>query len=164
MAGVPSDVITGRMDGAPSSEWTARAVDERAGLPVTDLVAELRDNTERLVEAVADSATPAPIWDIAVHHADLHEALGKKELSPQLWQPVLDGVAANMLGERPVTVRTGDGEYGAGGTELTVPSYELFRSLFSRRSRSQIGSWAGDALNPDEICVFGARDDDQPVP
>ena len=45
-----------------------------------------------------------------------------------------------------------------------MPAYELFRTLFSRRSRSQIASWAGDALDPDEICVFGARDDDQPVP
>ncbi len=81
-----------------------------------------------------------------------------------MWQPVLDAVAANMLGERPVTVRTGETEYGAGGPVLTVPAYELFRTLFSRRSRDQIKSWAGDALEPDEICIFGARDDDQPVP
>ncbi len=131
---------------------------------MTDLVSEMRDNADALVDAVSDRPRPAPIWDISVHHADLHETLGKNELLPQLWQPVLDGVAANMLGERPVTVRTEAGEYGAGGTELTVPAYELWRALFSRRSRGQIASWAGDALNPDEICVFGARDDDQPVP
>ena len=164
MAGVPMDVITGRMDGAPSPEWTARAVDERTGLPVADLVSEMRGNADLLVEAVADSPSPAPIWDIAVHLADVHEALGKKELPPALWQPVLDAIAPRMLGERPVTVQTGEAAYGAGGTELTVPAYELFRTLFSRRSRNQIASWAGDSLDAEEICVFGARDDDQPVP
>lgn len=164
LAGGQSDIITGRMDGAPSPEWTARAVGERAGLSVPDLVSEINDHTEQLIEAVADSPRPAAIWDIAVHHADLLEALGKGEPAPELWQPVLDGVAPRMLGERPVTVRTGAAEYGAGGTELTVPAYELFRALFSRRSRSQIASWAGDTLSPDEICIFGARDDDQPAP
>ncbi len=124
----------------------------------------MTDNADALVAALADSPRPAPIWDVAVHHADLHEALGKKELPPELWQPVLEAAAPRMLGERPVTVRTGEAEYGAGGVELSVPAYELFRTLFSRRSRSQIASWAGDALDPEEICIFGARDDDQPVP
>jgi len=164
MAGCQSDVITGRMDGAPSPEWTARAVGERAGLSVADLVGEINDHTEALIEAVAESPRPAPIWDITVHHADVFEALGRGELAPELWQPVLDGAGPQMLGERPVTVRTGAAEYGAGGTELSVPAYELFRTLFSRRSRSQIASWAGDVLSPDEICIFGAREDDQPAP
>jgi hypothetical protein len=164
LAGCPADVITGRMDGAPAPEWTARAVSERTGLTVTDLVEEMHKNADPLIDALADNERPAPIWDIAVHHADLHEALGKKELPRQLWQPVLDAVAPRMLGERPVTVRTGADEYGAGGSELAVPAYELFRTLFSRRSRDQISSWAGEALSPDEICIFGARDDDQPGP
>jgi uncharacterized protein (TIGR03083 family) len=164
LAGSASDVVTGRMDGAPAPEWTARHVGERVGLTVDDLVAELRDTADAVIDAVADSPRPAAIWNIAVHHADLHEALGRRELAPELWQPVLDAAAAMMLGERSVTVQTGAGAYGAGGPELAVPAYELFRSLFSRRSRGQIASWAGDALDPEEICVFGARDDDQPVP
>ena len=49
-------------------------------------------------------------------------------------------------------------------TTGVVPPYELFRALFSRRSRGQIAAWAGDAVDPDQVCVFGARDDDQPVP
>jgi uncharacterized protein (TIGR03083 family) len=164
LAGGQADVVTGRMDGAPAPEWTARHVGERVGLAVADLVSEIREHAEPLVEVVADSPRPAPIWDIVVHHADLHEALGKKELPQQLWRPVLDAVAPVLLGERSVTVQTGEAVYGAGGTELAVPAYELFRTLFSRRSRGQIASWAGDALSADEICVFGARDDEQPIP
>ena len=77
---------------------------------------------------------------------------------------MLDGVAPYKLAEQPVTVRAGDATYGGGGPEVDVPPYELFRALLSRRSRSQIAVWAGDALDPDQVCVFGARDDDQPVP
>ena len=73
-------------------------------------------------------------------------------------------MAPYKLAEQPVTVRAGDATYGGGGPEVDVPPYELFRALFSRRSRSQIAVWAGDALDPDQVCVFGARDDDQPVP
>jgi uncharacterized protein (TIGR03083 family) len=135
MAGCPDDVINGRMDGAPSPEWTARAVDERAGLPVAELVSEMRGNTDSLLEAVAESSSPAPVWDIAVHHADLHEALGKKELSPALWQPVLDAIAPRMLGERR------DGAGGAGLravpdavlAALAQPDRELGRRLAGPR-------------------------------
>jgi uncharacterized protein (TIGR03083 family) len=167
LAGCPADVVTGRMDGAPTPEWAARHVSERIGLAVADLLAELQERQEALLAAVADSPRPAPIWDIAVHHADLREALGRSELAPHLWRPVLDAAAQMMLGERPVTVRTGpddDSVYGGGGVELTVPAYELFRAVFSRRSRAQIAAWAGDSITADDLCVFGARDDDQPVP
>jgi hypothetical protein len=68
------------------------------------------------------------------------------------------------LSEQPVTIRVGDATYGGGGPEVDVPPYELFRAIFSRRSRSQIAAWAGDSVDPDQICIFGARDDDQPVP
>ena len=104
------------------------------------------------------------VWNIVVHHADLHEALGRGEMAAPLWQPVLDAAAPYKLGEQAVTVYAGDAAYGGGGPEVTVPPYELFRALFSRRSRSQIAAWAGDAVDPDQVCVFGARDDDQPVP
>jgi uncharacterized protein (TIGR03083 family) len=169
LAGCPADIVTGRMDGAPTPEWTARHVSERIGLTVADLVAEIHEHQEALIAAVADRPRPAPIWDIAVHHADLQEALGRGELPLALWRPVLDAAAQMMLGERPVTVRTdpddaGYGAVGTGSSVLTVPAYELWRALFSRRSRRQIAAWAGHALSADDICVFGPRDDDQPVP
>jgi uncharacterized protein (TIGR03083 family) len=164
LAGGPADIVSGRMDGATSPRWSDRHVTERIGLPVADLVDEIRRNADALVEAVEGVDRPAPIWDIAVHHADLHEALGRGEMAPPLWQPVLDGAAPYRLAEQPITVYAGDAAYGAGGPEAIVPPYELFRALFSRRSRSQIAAWAGDALDPEQVCVFGARDDDQPVP
>ena len=47
-----------------------------------------------------------------------------------------------------------------------VPDYELFRAFFSRRSRTQMTGW-GTTLDParlDGLCIFGPRDDDQPMP
>src|SRR4051812_38428879 len=55
VAGGASDAVTGRMDGAPTPEWTSRHVSERAQLPVADLLEELRSHQDRLAESVADS-------------------------------------------------------------------------------------------------------------
>src|SRR3954454_7114805 len=76
LAGAASDAVTGRMDGAPGPEWTTRHVAERRGFPVADLVAELRTHQEAVVDASLDNPRPAIVWNIVVHHADLHEALG----------------------------------------------------------------------------------------
>ncbi len=92
------------------------------------------------------------MWDIAVHHADLHEALGLGLMPDRLWAPVLAGVAPMQL--------------GTAGLPEDVDHYELFRALFSRRSRTQMQTW-GLPLSPeqlDELCLFGPREDDQPVP
>ena len=98
---------------------------------------------------------PAIVWDIAVHHADLHEALGLGVMPEELWRPVLDAVLALRLGDEADGVRTG------------ASDYELFRALFSRRSRSQLGGWEIPGYDADRLAglgIFGPREDDQPVP
>jgi len=149
MVGVPSDMLSGRMDGAPGPGWTARAVAERRDRPVEDLVAELRSNADALVASVTDNPAPAPVWDLAVHHTDVHEALGLPRIPERLWQPVADALAQRA-------------------PELAgqVPAYELFRASFSRRSRGQMRAWGTDrsAEQLDDVCIFGPREDDQPVP
>lgn len=47
-----------------------------------------------------------------------------------------------------------------------IPAHELFRALFSRRSRTQMQSWGVevDSDRLDEMPIFGPREDDQPVP
>lgn len=152
LAGGPSDAVTGRMEGAPGPEWTARHVSERIGLPVADLVAEMRTHQDAIAASTVDNPRPAIVWDIAVHHADLHEALGRPALDGRFWEPVLAQVAAMRL--------------GTAGVPPEVEPYELFRALFSRRSRTQMQAW-GLPLSPeqlDELCLFGPREDDQPVP
>jgi uncharacterized protein (TIGR03083 family) len=148
LAGVASDMVTGRTDGAPSPEWTARHVGERVVLPLADLVAELESHQDAVTASLAEGS-PAPVFDIATHHADLHEALGLHPMPEELWRPVADAVR-----ER------------AGGLADAVSPYELFRAVFSRRSRAQMQGW-DTLLTPEEldaVCLFGPREDDQPVP
>lgn len=164
LAGVAADTVNGDTDGAPGPAWTENQVTSRAGVSATDAVTELRGHVGEVVALVEDNPAPAVVWDVVVHHADLHEALGRPRMAEHLWQPVLDAVAPRVLGRKQVTVSTGDAVYGGGGEPVVADPYELFRTLFSRRSRGQIEAWAGDALDPDEICIFGAREDDQPVP
>lgn len=149
LAGGAADSVGGRMEDAPGPAWTSRHVSERRHLPVADLVTELRLNQDAVADAAARADTPAMVWDIVVHHADLHEALGKHRMAEHLWAPVAEAVATRAQ-------------------ELvgTVPPYELFRAVFSRRSRDQMRSWDVGLSEErlEEIPIFGARDDDQPVP
>lgn len=151
LAGVSSDGVTGRMDGAPGPAWTERHVGERADVPVTDLAAELRSHQDAVAASLVGHPGPAIVFDIATHHADLHEALGRGQLPEHFWAPVL--------------ARVGPGRFGA-ALPSEVEPYELFRAIFSRRSRSQMQAWglplSADQL--DEVCVFGPREDDQPIP
>ncbi|GAA5155714.1 hypothetical protein GCM10023340_41710 [Nocardioides marinquilinus] len=148
LAGGPADAVTGRMDGAPSPEWTARHVAERTHLPVPELVAELETNRDVTAERAAEAQTPAVVWDIAVHHADLHEALGRGRLSDHLWRPIVD-----ELGPQRTPDLVG-----------VLEPYELFRALFSRRSRTQLDDAGVPGDRVDAVGIFGPRDDDQPVP
>ena len=151
LAGGPADSLAGRTEGAPGPEWTARHVAERRGRPVVELTGEMAANQDAVAESTVDNPRPAVVWDIAVHHADLHEALGLGVLPERMWAPVLAAVAPMMFGTTPPP---------------DVDEYELFRALFSRRSRTQMQAW-GLPLSPDQLdqlCIFGPREDDQPVP
>ncbi|MFB9315485.1 maleylpyruvate isomerase N-terminal domain-containing protein [Nocardioides plantarum] len=148
LAGGATDNLTGRVDDAPGPRWTARHVGERVEQPVPDLVAELRANADAVAASTVDNPRPAIVWDIAVHHADLHEALGLPRLPDHLWTPVVEMV----------------GPWRAPDLVGTVEPYELFRGLFSRRSRTQMHRWGLDDDGVEAVCIFGPRDDDQPVP
>lgn len=151
LAGGPADAVTGRMEGAPGPEWTARHVSERVHLPVADLVEEMLSHQGAVIASTVDNPRPAIVWDIAVHHADLHEAFGLGEPPEPLWRPVVDTLAPRVLD---------------GTTVEGVAPYELFRGLFSRRSRAQMRAW-GLPLSPEQLdglCIFGPREDDQPTP
>jgi uncharacterized protein (TIGR03083 family) len=152
LAGSPADALSGRMDGAPGPGWTARHVAERSDRSVEDLTAELRGSVNAVTATLEGNDRPALVWNAAVHHADLHEALAKGAPPEAMWQPVVDAMSPSLGEHAPAF---------AG-----VPDYELFRMFFSRRSRSQTAAW-GTGLDQDTLdsfSIFGARDDGQPVP
>jgi uncharacterized protein (TIGR03083 family) len=152
LAGSPSDALSGRMDGAPGPEWTSRHVAERAERSTAELVAEIRGLVDDVVLTLEGNDRPALVWNVAVHHADLHEALGKGRPPTEMWQPVVDAMRPSLAESAPAFAE--------------VPDYELFRAFFSRRSRSQTAAWDTglDQETLDGLSIFGPRDDDQPVP
>ncbi|TIC82841.1 maleylpyruvate isomerase N-terminal domain-containing protein [Nocardioides sp. GY 10127] len=171
LAGGAADHVTGRLDGAPGPGWTHRHVEERREDGVRALLAELAAHGVSVREQLGDSPRPASVWDLAVHTADLHEALGLGRPASGLWAAVTHAVAPALLSGVPRRFQVGAARYGAGAPGddelLELDEYELFRGAFSRRSRSQMAAWCGGALDAatlDGLCVFGPREDDQPVP
>lgn len=177
LAGVASDAVHGRTDGAPGPAWTGPQVADRAGRALDDVVAEWADVGAQVRDALAARKMPLQIvHDALTHEADLREAFGLGPLPGDVVRhaigtvakPVVKGVA----GDGALVVRAGEQEYRGGPdqateTTLTVEPYELYRGLISRRSRAQMRAWdwSGDRERyVDALPVFGPRDDDQPLP
>jgi uncharacterized protein (TIGR03083 family) len=150
LCGSPADALSGRMDGAPGPGWTQRHVAERESYDVADLCAELRGGVDAVAASLEDNDRPALVWNVAVHHADLHEALGKGAPPEEMWHPVVEAMEPSL------------GEHAA--ALAGVPDYEKFRMFFSRRSRAQTAAWDTglDQETLDGFSLFGPREDDQP--
>lgn len=180
LVGVAADAASGRLDGAPGEQWTARHVAERRGNSVRELLTEW----DRVGPVVESSLTgqrfsgPGPAPDLICHEADLREALGLSRVDREHWQqPFLESML-RLLRRRlqhATTVLIRDehgGEWRCGSGEpvtvLRVDGYELMRAMFSRRSRRQIAAWDWAPAPAEQMIeqfgVFGLRDDDQPVP
>jgi uncharacterized protein (TIGR03083 family) len=180
LVGGAADTASGRVDGAPGGQWTARHVGERRGCSVRELLAEW----ERVGPAVEASLTgqqftgPSLAADVICHEADLREALGLSRVDREHWhQPFLE-VMMLLLGRRlrqttTVLIRDEHGQQWRCGSgdptmRLHADGYELLRAMFSRRSRRQIAAWdwtptpTGEVI--DSFGAFGPRDDDQPIP
>lgn len=154
LAGGASDLVSGRMEGAPSDEWTARHVAERAGVPADDLLEQWNESGTRI-----DAMERIPFqlaMDAITHEADLRAALGRERLPDAVWQPTLVWMAPRRLTD--VTVKTEFGALGDGPITLEVDGYELWRAFFGRRSRRQMESWNwSDPAPIEKIPFFPSR-------
>jgi len=100
LVGGAADTASGRLDGAPGDEWTARHVAERRQRPVGELLAEweLVGPTVEL-SLTGEVRGPNLAADIICHEGDLHEALGLPRPDRHHWQPVLEAMMG-LLGRR----------------------------------------------------------------
>lgn len=180
LVGGAADAASGRVDGAPGEQWTARHVAERRGYSIGELLTEWEHVSPAVEASLAGQQFTGPSLaaDVICHEADLREALGLARVDREYWhQPFLE-VMMLLLGQRlrhttMVKVRDEHGhEWRCGSGEPTMllrtDGYELLRAMFSRRSRRQIAAWdwtptpTGKVI--DSFGVFGTRDDDQPIP
>jgi len=177
LVGGAADTASGRLDGAPGDEWSARHVAERRQRPMGELLAEweLVGPTVEL-SLTGDVRGPNLAADIICHEGDLHEALGLPRPDRHHWQPVLEAMMG-LLGRRlrqPGTLVIRDEQdqewrFGEGDphTLLSADGYELLRGTFSRRSQRQIAGWnwtPTPAVRIHRFGAFGPREDDQPIP
>jgi uncharacterized protein (TIGR03083 family) len=176
LTGVAADIVNGRMENAPQPVWTEPQVAGRTGRTLDELAAEWDEHAPEVARRLAAREIGlATIFDSLTHEADLREAYG-------LGRPPGDvvGLAVAAVGKQLVKgyadapggllLRTEDGQWRLGSGDPTatadVSTYELFRAIFSRRSRAQLKAWSwhGDpSAYVDTLPIFGPRDDDQPV-
>ncbi|MFD9698997.1 maleylpyruvate isomerase N-terminal domain-containing protein [Lentzea sp. NPDC059081] len=155
LSGEASDLVSGRMEGAPSDEWTARHVAERADVPADDLLEQWNVFGDKIAELMPRLPYQLAL-DAITHEADLRAALGRERLPDSVWQPTLVWMAPRRLPS--VTVKTELGAIGDGPITLEVDGYELWRAFFGRRSRRQMESWGWSDPSPiDDIPFFPCR-------
>jgi uncharacterized protein (TIGR03083 family) len=179
LVGCAADAASGRVDGAPGDQWTARHVGERRRHSVGELLVEW----DRVGLAAESTLTEEQIFgpnmaaDVICHEADLHEALGLPRVDREHWQPFLEvmmlylrqqlrhGTTVLILDDEGHQWSCGSGEPT---TLLRADGYELLRATHSRRSRRQIVAWDWTPTAVEQMIerfgFFGPRDDDQPIP
>jgi uncharacterized protein (TIGR03083 family) len=175
LAGVASDAVHGRTEGWPGPTWTGSHVMEREGRAPDEVVAEWARVAPVVCEGIARRRiSRAIVHDVLTHEADLREAFALGRLPADVVDFALVRLVSLVLRGMPregvLVIHAGQKEWRGGDGEViatvTVPPYELYRGLMSRRSRAQMRAWAwsGDAERyVDALPVFGPRNDDQPV-
>lgn len=179
LVGGAADTASDRLDGAPSSRWSQRHVDERRHRTVGELLDEWDELAPTIESGLTDDMMLRPniVADALCHECDLRESLGLPPVDREHWQPFL-AVMMQYLTHRlrhdsTTIIRNEHGEQwicGAGEptTLLRVQGYELLRAAYSRRSQRQIAAWNWTPTPHQSLIrrigLFGPRLDDQPVP
>lgn len=147
LAGVAADLASGRVEGAPGAEWTARHVAEREDVPVLDLLEQWNTDGDQLVKIPSQLA-----MDALTHEADLRALLGRERVPDHAWQVVLTSIITRYLTD--LTVKTEFGTIGEGPVVVEADGYDFWRAFFGRRSREQMESWNWSTPFPVEKATF----------
>jgi uncharacterized protein (TIGR03083 family) len=180
MAGVPADILAGRLEGVATDPWTARQVAERADRSLQEICAELVElgpGMDEVLTAFGDAMDPRLFIDQWSHEQDVRGTLqrpGGRDVPIVGW---IAGALIGLMGDgwaskgRP-TVRivgtSGEWLLGEGEPELTLTTtdFELARGLVGRRSRDELlrMGWDGDAsavVDHLHVLPFAAADLDE---
>lgn len=134
MYGVCDDLLSGRLEGIGSDEWTRAQVERHGSKPLGDLLDEWAASAAAFDEIVLQIPEPANyqlIMDLATHEHDLRLALA----SPgEQDDPSLAIGAEYML----ISVRGKDAGLAEQIEGLGLSDFELLRALTGRRSMAQL--------------------------
>ncbi|MDQ1438235.1 MAG: hypothetical protein QOK43_1864 [Acidimicrobiaceae bacterium] len=161
LAGVPTDVLEGRLEGAGGNEWTAAQVELRKGRSVDELAEEWRataNQFDAMAKAAPEGLVGALASDVLQHELDLRGALerpaGESALSGlDFGLNFMAGYLDTRVGKAGLPalhVEAGNQEWtlgpGEAAARLTTTPIEFFRVLAGRRSEAQVRAldWQGD--------------------
>jgi uncharacterized protein (TIGR03083 family) len=162
--GSATDLVAGRLDGAPGEEWTAAQVESRRSCSTSDLIAEWEACAPAIEKLIDEGGHRGPlhfsledaiICDAVSHEYDIRGALGQpgaRDCDAVTFAVVF--YARNRveaMAKRGLSLRvclTDGGEFGEpdAAVTLTGDPFELLRAMAGRRSLSQLRelAWTGD--------------------
>ena len=161
MAGVPADILAGRLEGVATDPWTARQVAERAERSLKEICAELVEvgpAFDEVLTSFGDAMDPRLFIDQWSHEQDVRGTLqrpGGRDVPIVGW--IVNGLVGfpqeswGARGLPTVRIVGSTGEWllgdGAPALTLTTSDFELARVLVGRRSRDEFlrMGWDGDA-------------------
>ena len=173
VAGVADDVVNARTDGIATDAWTASQVERNARFELDELLARWESQAEQVADAIADAGQVAAAFDCHEHEHDLRHALDLPgDRDTEVVRVAARGLAEGLGVDFPTSVEV-DGvvltnAHEADGREphrevvlRAMTGFEVFRSRFGRRCRSQVEryAWSGPperiAITIDNWFIFG---------
>ena len=163
LAGVTSDVLGGRLEGAGTDPWTAVQVVDRRDRPLAEVLGEWNRDAPQL-EGVLDSFGAAGhqlVMDAVTHEHDLRNAVGAPGARDSDavvlaldWLMKAHQAAAAAGGHPGLRVVATDGDGASWEPEdgrpvvasVAAPTFELLRAFTGRRTEAELRSlpWDGD--------------------
>lgn len=168
LAGIPDDILNGRVDGIASDEWTEAQVAPRRDMPLDEMLAAWESDAVQVEPLVGSFGIMSGqfITDLLTHEHDIRDALGV----PGARESEGVAIAFDWLGARvgEARVRSGAGAlrllteagettFGDGEPTATARTtrFELLRAATGRRAMSQIETWDWDGDARPETVVLG---------
>ena len=136
MVGVPEAIMLGDMEGVAGEEWTQRQVERHRGDSLKDLADVWEVQGEQFLQILPNIPQPTLsqlVFDVTSHEHDVRHAVGRPGARDS-------GAVRVGLGFIKTVVDSRDGIDIAVVNELSVSTFDLFRSLGGRRSREQIAA------------------------
>jgi len=169
LAGIPDDILNGRVDGVATAAWTAAQVDARRDMLFDEMLTASEADALQVEPLVASFGAVSGqfIADLATHEHDSRDALEM----PGARDSQLIAIAFDWLGDRIAEARrhagvgrlrviSGAGESTFGKDEFTATArtdrFDLVRAATGRRALSQIAEWTWEGDARPETVVLGS--------
>jgi hypothetical protein len=153
VAGIPDDVLAGRLDGVATDPWTAAQVERNRDVTVGDLLRRWDEQAPAFAAAMQAMNQDRPPIDCQSHEHDVRHAVGRPGNRDH---GIVTSTGVRTIegwdGPVPLIVEFTDGSIAGAVTESDalvlsdVTPFEVFRSRLGRRSRVQVEGydWTGE--------------------